>query len=287
MDYLLEYGTTLREWALFGPISVVLVWEVLYPRRERKCSILMRWFSNLSIAVLNGAVLRWVFPFVIIGVAALAQERGWGLLNRLDLPYFARLVICILLLDYCAYLLHRFYHAVPVFWRFHRMHHTDQDVDWTTGVRFHPFESLITTGVMLMLVVTLGMPPEGVLIFEALVLFADVFQHSNITLPLGIERWLRCVVVTPDMHRVHHSVIRVETDSNYGVVFSWWDRLSKTYRREPEGGHTGMRIGLTEFSSPRHINLFWMLALPFLSGDPPNSNLQLDDTLAPKRSDVS
>ncbi len=265
MEFLLEHEPKLREWAFYGPLVLMLCWEFLAPRRIRARPILTRWFSNVAVAVLNAIALRWFFPILALGLAIVAQQRGWGLFNQLSLPSPVTIVASVLLLDLLAYVRHRLFHAIPACWRFHRMHHSDQDVDWSTGLRFHPFEAIITAVVRMLLVVVLGTPPEAVLMLELLVAVTALFQHGNVELPEFADRWLRYVLVTPDMHRVHHSVTKRETDSNYGVVFSCWDRLLGTYREYPMHGQALMQVGLTELADPRHINVHWMLALPFLS----------------------
>jgi sterol desaturase/sphingolipid hydroxylase (fatty acid hydroxylase superfamily) len=274
MDSLLDHEPSMRAWAFYGPLFIVLCWEILAPRRLRSRPMLTRWFGNLAVAVLNAVALRWLFPILALGLAVLAQQREWGLFNQLSLSGPVIVGVSVLVLDLVDYLRHRLFHAIPVCWRFHRMHHSDQDVDWSTGLRFHPFEPAVTTIVQLLVVVLVGTPPESVLLFELLVVVTALFQHGNVALPETVDRWLRRILITPDMHRVHHSVIKKETDSNFGVVFPWWDHLLGTYRNQPENGHTQMQVGLTEFSDPRHMELHWMLALPFLtpSNEPPDES---------------
>jgi len=265
VEALLEHQATLREWAFYGALVAMLCWESLAPRRQRLRAPGLRWASNGAVLVLNWLILRWLFPLLGIGVAVLAQQRGWGLFNQLTLPGVVAVLASVLLLDLWGYARHRLFHATSACWRFHRMHHSDQDVDWSTGVRFHPFEAIVSIGLRLLVVVAIGAPPLAVLLTEMLIAATAFFQHGNVALATAADRWLRHLLVTPDMHRVHHSVVKDETDSNFGVIFPWWDRLFGTYRQDPAHGHGNMRVGLDEFADPRHIRLHWMLAMPFLS----------------------
>jgi sterol desaturase/sphingolipid hydroxylase (fatty acid hydroxylase superfamily) len=227
----------------------------------------MRWFSNLFITFLNPLLLRLVFPVMAINIALIAQQRGWGLLNNFDLPYWLDLVVGIIVLDLTIYLQHVMFHAIPIFWRLHMMHHADLDYDLTTGLRFHPIEIILSMGIKVSVVAILGPPVAAVLVFEIILNSAALFNHGNVSLPKKIDRILRYIVVTPDMHRVHHSVIIRETNSNYGFNLPWWDRLFGTYCDQPTKGHTDMSIGLSQFREPKKLTLLWLLALPFI-GDP-------------------
>jgi sterol desaturase/sphingolipid hydroxylase (fatty acid hydroxylase superfamily) len=192
-----------------------------------------------------------------------AESRGWGLFNLFALPTWLELLVGLLLLDFAIYLQHRVFHHVPVLWRLHRMHHADLDVDVTTGARFHPIEILLSLGIKFLVIVPLGASPLAVLLFEIALNATSMFNHSNVLVPPGIERLLRWLVVTPDMHRVHHSIVRRETDSNFGFNFPWWDRLFSTYRPQPEAGHEHMTLGIEEFRDPKELRLDRMLAQPF------------------------
>jgi sterol desaturase/sphingolipid hydroxylase (fatty acid hydroxylase superfamily) len=227
----------------------------------------MRWFSNLTITFLNPLLLRLVFPVLAIAVAVKAQERGWGLLNNFDLPYWLDMVVGIIILDLAIYLQHVMFHAIPIFWRLHMMHHADLDYDLTTGLRFHPLEIILSMGLKVSVVAILGPPVAAVLIFEIILNGMAMFNHGNVRLSLKIDRILRYFVVTPDMHRIHHSVIIRETNSNYGFNLPWWDRLLGTYCNQPARGHTEMTIGLSQFREPKKLSLPWLLILPFI-GDP-------------------
>jgi sterol desaturase/sphingolipid hydroxylase (fatty acid hydroxylase superfamily) len=202
-----------------------------------------------------------------VGFALLAQQRGWGLFNSAFLPVWAKCLIALVLLDLAIYLQHRIFHYVPVLWRLHRMHHADLNVDVTTGVRFHPVEILLSLGIKFLVIVPLGAPPLAVLAFEIGLNASSMFNHSNVQLAARIERWLRWIVVTPDMHRVHHSIVRREADSNFGFNFPWWDRLFKTYRAQPEAGHDSMTLGVQEFRDPKEFRLTRMLTQPFRKDD--------------------
>ncbi len=193
----------------------------------------------------------------------LAEAHGWGLFNVVALPAWIELVLALFLLDFAIYLQHRLFHYVPVLWWLHRMHHADLDVDVTTGARFHPVEILLSLGIKFIVIVLLGTPPLAVLLFEIALNASSMFNHSNVRVAPVIERVLRLLVVTPDMHRVHHSVVRRETDSNFGFNFPWWDRLFGTYRPQPEAGHQAMTLGIEQFRDPHELRLDRMLTQPF------------------------
>jgi sterol desaturase/sphingolipid hydroxylase (fatty acid hydroxylase superfamily) len=215
------------------------------------------------VAALDTIATRIVAPASAVGFAMFAQARGWGLFNVAALPGWLELLLGVLLLDLAIYLQHRVFHYVPVLWRLHRMHHADLDVDVTTGARFHPIEILLSLGIKFVVVVSLGAPPAGVLIFEILLNATSMFNHSNVRLPVWLEPVLRALVVTPDMHRVHHSILRPETDSNFGFNFPWWDRLFGTYRPQPEAGHDAMTLGIEQFRDSKEQRLDRMLTQPF------------------------
>jgi sterol desaturase/sphingolipid hydroxylase (fatty acid hydroxylase superfamily) len=200
-------------------------------------------------------------------MALLAQERHWGLLNNVPLPPWLGVVFGVMALDLAIYLQHVLFHAIPTLWRLHMVHHADLDIDVTTGLRFHPIEIVLSMGLKLMAVTLLGASPSAVLVFEVALNATAMFSHSNMRLPVWFDRWLRLFVVTPDMHRVHHSVIIRETNSNYGFNLPWWDRLFGTYKAQPDRSHDGMTIGLAQFRDPARLTLHRLLALPFV-GDP-------------------
>jgi sterol desaturase/sphingolipid hydroxylase (fatty acid hydroxylase superfamily) len=260
---LLAYEPTVRLASFLGVLLAMAVWEVLAPRRRRLIARGVRWPSNLGVALLNTLLLRLVFPSAAVGLAAIAAERQWGLLNNIPLPDWAALALALLALDLVIYLQHVMFHAVPALWRLHRMHHADLDIDVTTGARFHPIEILLSMGLKLAVVAALGAPVIAVLIFEVALNATSMFNHGNVMLPRPLDRVLRWLVVTPDMHRVHHSVRPNETNSNFGFNLPWWDRLFGTYRAQPVDGHEGMTIGLDSFRDPAELRLDRMLVQPF------------------------
>ena len=259
--------TAIRLGSFFGIFVLVAFCEILAPRRALTTSKASRWFANLAILGLNPLSVRLVFPVLPFAMALLATERQWGLLNNLDLPHWLEVVIGVIALDFAVYLQHVLHHAVPALWRLHMVHHVDLDYDLTTGLRFHPIEIVISMGIKLMTVAVLGPPALAVLIFEVALNATSMFNHSNIHIPVAVDRVLRLCMVTPDMHRVHHSVIIRETNSNYGFNLPWWDRLLGTYKDQPDRGHDGMTIGLSQFRDPKRLSLPWLLVLPFV-GDP-------------------
>ena len=243
-------------------LLVMIAWETVVPRRRRLVSRWLRWPSNIGIAALNTVLLRIVFPAAATGFALLAAERGWGLFNLIEMPYGIAVVLSVVLLDLVIYTQHVVFHAVPALWRLHRMHHTDIDLDVTSGARFHPLEILLSMLIKLSIIAVLGPPALAVLIFEILLNATSMFNHANARLPLAVDRVLRLFVVTPDMHRVHHSVEVDETNSNFGFNLPWWDRLFGTYRDQPRAGHAAMTIGLTEFRDERELWLDRLLLQP-------------------------
>jgi sterol desaturase/sphingolipid hydroxylase (fatty acid hydroxylase superfamily) len=246
-----------------GVLALVAVWEAIAPRRRRLLARWVRWPSNLGIVVLNSALLRLSFPISAVALALLCEQRGWGLLNTHDLPRWAVIVLAVLALDLAIYLQHVLFHAVPALWRLHRMHHADLDLDVTTGARFHPIEILASMVVKMAAIAAVGAPAEAVLAFEILLSTTSMFNHANVRIPVPCDRLLRWIVVTPDMHRVHHSVVPQETNSNFGFNMPWWDRLFGTYRAQPAAGHEAMTIGIRQFRAPREQWLDRMLTQPF------------------------
>ncbi len=243
---------------------LVAMWELLSQRRSLTTSKKNRWISNLGITFLNPLVLRLVFPVLALDMAVIAQKQGWGLLNNFDSPYWLAVMIGMVLLDLTIYLQHVMFHAIPILWRLHMVHHADLDYDVTTGLRFHPIEIILSMVIKLSIVVVLGPPALAVIIFEIVLNAAAMFNHGNIRLPLKIDRILRYFIVTPDMHRVHHSVIIRETNSNFGFNLPWWDRMFGTYRSQPVKGHAEMTIGLSQFRDAKRLTLPWLLILPFI-----------------------
>ncbi len=243
-------------------LALLMAWELAAPRRQLTVGRWRRWPGNVGVVVIDALLLRILFPTAAVGLALVAEANGWGLFNLVAAPDWLALLATIILLDLIIYAQHVLFHAVPLLWRLHRMHHADLDIDVTTGVRFHPVEILLSMVIKLGAVVVLGAPALGVMIFEVLLNATSMFSHSNVRLPAGVDRWLRRILVTPDMHRVHHSVVARETQSNYGFNLPWWDRLFKTYRAQPAAGHVAMTIGLSQFRSPGELRLDRMLLQP-------------------------
>ena len=262
-DTILENEPTIRLSFFLGVFIVIALWEAAAPCRPRSLGRLMRWPSNLGIVALNTVVIRLLFPVAAVGLAVQVSGAGWGLLNQVDLPLWLEVILAVVLLDAAIYLQHVMFHAVPALWRLHRMHHADLDYDTTTGLRFHPIEIALSVGIKVAAIVLLGAPAMAVLVFEVVLNATAMFNHANVRLPTGLDRVLRLVVVTPDMHRVHHSVVTAETDSNFGFNLPWWDRLMGTYRAQPAAGHQGMTIGLEIFRDPGELRLVRLLTQPF------------------------
>jgi sterol desaturase/sphingolipid hydroxylase (fatty acid hydroxylase superfamily) len=262
-DVLLAHEPLIRLGVFAGVLALVAGWELLAPRRPQAVGRSLRWPNNLGIVVLDTLLLRLVFPTAAVGFALLAEGRSWGLLNAVAVPGWLAVVTSVLILDFAIYLQHVLFHAVPALWRLHRMHHADLEFDVTTGLRFHPLEILLSMGIKLAVVAALGPPAVAVLIFEVLLNSTSMFNHGNVWIPAGLDRVLRWIVVTPDMHRVHHSMLPHETNSNFGFNLPWWDRLLGTYRAQPGAGHEAMTLGIEQFRSPRDLWLDRLLIQPF------------------------
>jgi sterol desaturase/sphingolipid hydroxylase (fatty acid hydroxylase superfamily) len=257
---------TVRLGFFAGVFLVVSILEIFMPRRTRTNRRSHRWFANLTLVALNPISVRLLFPVLPVGLAAIAAERNWGLLNNVSLPLWLEMVIGVLALDLAVYLQHVLHHAIPLLWRLHMIHHCDLDFDLTTGVRFHPIEIVVSMTFKLAAVIIVGPPALAVLIFEVALNALSMFNHSNIHIPTRLDGAIRSLLVTPDMHRVHHSVIISETNSNYGFCLSWWDRLLGTYTDQPDAGHLEMTIGLSQFRDSAKLNLANLLILPFREG---------------------
>jgi sterol desaturase/sphingolipid hydroxylase (fatty acid hydroxylase superfamily) len=261
-DSILATEPQLRLVVFLGVLVAMALWEVAAPRRRQEIPRVIRWTNNLGLVVIDTIALRLSFPILAVGLAALAQDSGWGLFNIIAVPGWAAILISIIVLDLVIYLQHVMFHAVPALWRLHRMHHADLEFDVTTGLRFHPVEILLSMGIKLAVVLALGPPAVAVLIFEVLLNATAMFNHSNVRLPTFADRILRLIVVTPDMHRVHHSTLPEETNSNFGFNLPWWDRLLGTYKAQPKAGHEGMSIGIEQFRTTRDLWLDRMLVQP-------------------------
>jgi sterol desaturase/sphingolipid hydroxylase (fatty acid hydroxylase superfamily) len=260
---LFAYEPLVRLAAFAGVFVVMAIWEFIGPRRNQALGRGTRWPSNLGVVVVDILLVRLVFPITAVGLALVAEAHGWGLFNAITLPVWIHVVASVVLLDLAIYFQHVLFHAVPALWRLHRMHHADLEFDLTTGLRFHPIEILLSMVIKLAVVAALGAPAAAVLIFEVLLNATSIFNHSNVRIPLGFDRALRRFVVAPDMHRVHHSILSRETNSNFGFNLPWWDRLFATYRAQPAAGHDAMTIGIEQFRDPRELGLDRMLLQPF------------------------
>ena len=259
----LAYEPYIRLAAFAGVFAVMALWEVLGPRRKQAVGRGWRWPNNLGVVVVDVLLVRILFPTTAVGLALIAEARGFGLFNVAGLPMWVGLLASVVILDFAIYLQHVLFHAVPALWRLHRMHHADLDIDVTTGVRFHPIEILISLLIKIAAILALGIPVVAVILFEVVLNVTSMFNHSNVSMPAWLDRALRLIVVTPDMHRVHHSILRRETDSNFGFNLPWWDRLFGTYRAQPAEGHERMTIGIERFRLPREQRLDRMLTQPF------------------------
>jgi sterol desaturase/sphingolipid hydroxylase (fatty acid hydroxylase superfamily) len=266
-----DHECTIRLGFFAGVLLLMALWEVLAPRRRLAVGRPVRWAGNLGLAVLNTLAARFLVPVTAIAVAETAAENDWGLFHNLAAPDWLAVLFSVVALDLAIYLQHVMFHAVPVLWRLHMVHHADLDFDATTGVRFHTIEILLSLGIKAAAVVLLGAPALAVLIFEVLLNATSMFNHGNVRLPGWLDRLLRLLLVTPEMHRVHHSVLPRETNSNFGFNLPWWDFLFGTYRPQPAAGHENMTIGLAQLRDERVEQLHWMLALPFIGdlGDYP------------------
>lgn len=263
---LLAHEPAIRASIFFGILLLMALWEILAPRRRQQIRRRGRWPSNLGIVIVDSLLVRLVFPAAAVGVALFCEQASWGFFHAVESPHWLAIGGSVILLDLAIYFQHVLFHAVPSLWRFHRMHHADTEFDVTTGLRFHPVEILLSMVIKFVVVAALGAPAVAVLIFEVLLNGTAMFNHANVRLPSELDRALRWFLVTPDMHRVHHSIHRDETDSNFGFNLPWWDRIFGTYLPQPRDGHEGMTIGIDRFRDPREQWLDRMLTQPFRSG---------------------
>jgi sterol desaturase/sphingolipid hydroxylase (fatty acid hydroxylase superfamily) len=266
IDTLMNHEPQIRLGIFVAVLLAMALWEVVAWRRPQRIHRWQRWPNNLLIVALDTLAVRLVFPLAAVGAATVAAERGWGVFNMAPVPLWLAVAVSVVVLDIVIYFQHRLFHSVPWLWRLHRMHHADLEFDLTTGLRFHPLEILISMAIKLAAVTVLGAPPLAVLIFEVVLNATSMFNHGNVRLSARLDRWFRLFVVTPDVHRVHHSIIRRETDSNFGFNLPWWDRLFGTYQAQPDAGHLGMTIGIEDFREPRELRLDRMLIQPFRRG---------------------
>lgn len=269
-SFLLTHESTIRPAFFGGLLALLTAWEVASPWRASALPRLVRWRTNLGLSLAGALAVRIVAPTAAMGVALWCEAREVGLFNQFEVPLALSLPLSLLALDLLIYAQHAAFHHVPLFWRMHRVHHADPEIDVTTAVRFHPIEILVSMGIKMAAVATLGAPPVAVPVFEVTLNAMAMFNHSNVALPSRIERILRRVIVTPDMHRIHHSVRGDELNMNFGFNLSVWDRLFRTYCDAPHGGANNLRIGLNAYKGTEPTRLFWSLALPFLGGARPN-----------------
>ncbi len=259
---LLQHASLIRLAVFATVFAVMALWELAAPRRRQPLGRRRRWPGNLGVVVVDTLLVRLLVPTTAVAVALMATQRGWGLWPNVQAPTWLAVVGSIMLLDMAIYLQHVLFHAVPVLWRLHRMHHTDLELDVSSGARFHPVEILLSLGIKMAVVAALGAPAVAVLVFEVVLNATSMFNHANVRMPQQLDRVLRWWVVTPDMHRVHHSWYPNETNSNFGFNLPWWDRLFGTYRAQPRDGHTNMTIGINQFRDPRELRLDRMLWQP-------------------------
>ncbi len=263
MKTLLGYEPLLRLGSFIAVLLLMALLEALLPRRERHFDRLTRWPGNFMLTLFNTLIVRLLFPTAAVGFALQVEQSGAGLLNLVAVPEWAAIMIAFFVLDFSIYAQHWAFHRMPALWRIHRMHHTDLDIDVSTGARFHPIEIVLSLLIKMAVITVIGAPAAAVLLFEAVLNITSLFNHANLKIPAGLDRAIQLIIVTPDMHRVHHSIIKTETDSNFGFNFSFWDRLFGTYVASPAGGHDSMTIGLPEFQSASELRIDRMLIRPF------------------------
>ena len=264
LDALLSLDTLVRLGSFFGVFAAVALWEFVAPRRPQAVKRSRRWPSNLGIVALNTVLLRGLFPISAVGLAMVVEAQGGGLLHAMAVPPWLAVPVAFVLLDLAIYLQHVLFHSVPVLWRLHRMHHADVEFDVTNGLRFHPLEMVLSMAIKLAVIAAVGAPAMAVLAFEVVLNAAAMFNHGNVALAPRLDRVLRWIIVTPDMHRVHHSSVPDETHSNFGFNLPWWDRWFGTYVAQPREGHAGMQLGLAMFREPAWLRLDKLLVQPWV-----------------------
>ena len=263
-EWALAHEPAVRLGAFFGVFALMATWEALAPRRARLLPRRVRWLHNLALVALNSLILRLLFPLAAVGFALLAAERGWGLLNAFGVPFWGAFALSVIALDFAIYLQHVMFHAVPLLWRLHRVHHADADIDVTTGARFHPIEILLSMLIKFAAIAVLGAPAAAVLVFEVLLNATAMFNHANLRLLESVDRFQRLILVTPEMHRIHHSMEAAEANSNFGFNLPWWDRLFGTYRDRARLPQESMAIGVHGLTgSDAAVKFMGLLALPF------------------------
>jgi len=262
-DWLVAFENPLRLSVFLGVLIALMILEALFPRKARTQTRRRRWTTNIGIIIADTLAVRLLIPVLAVGVAAFASAKGWGLFNMISAPFWLEVILAFVLLDMLIYAQHVASHKIPILWRIHKVHHVDRDIDVTTAIRFHPLEIILSMGYKFLCILMLGPAVVAVIIFEIVLNASAMFNHANLRLPLRVDRVLRRIIVTPDMHRVHHSTLQQETDSNYGFNLSLWDRLFRTYTDQPSLGHDNMHIGLEPHQTAQPTQFWWSLFLPF------------------------
>ena len=272
-QWLVDHEIVIRGYTFYSMLALMVLWESLKPAKPPTTSTPLRWLNNVALLVINNLLMRLVYPAFAVVFSVYIASRGFGLFNLLDMSLWLVLPLTVIMLDFAAYVVHWLLHKVPWLWRLHRIHHTDLDYDVTTGLRFHPLESAVTMGSQLLMIAVLGTQPVAVVVYEFLFVSTALFNHGNIHLPASLDRLLRTCIVTPDMHRIHHSIDTREGNSNFAGIFSVWDRMFGTYCKEPAAGQDGMVMGLAEYRDARSVNLHRLLIMPFVNTSPTDTSL--------------
>jgi sterol desaturase/sphingolipid hydroxylase (fatty acid hydroxylase superfamily) len=265
VDALLHRASDIYALVYFGAVIVLSLVEGVIPRRDPGDRLKVRWFGNFALAIIGSIIAKLLFPIAGVALATLCGARGWGLFHAVAAPLWLQVTLTILVLDLAGYTQHYIQHRIPILWRLHRTHHSDHDYDFSTGARFHPLETLFTTACLLVPVAVLGPPAGAVLVSQLISTAIGFIEHGNFRYGATLDRLLQLFVVTPNMHRIHHSRLGAESRTNYGGTFPWWDRLFGTYLAEPAAGHEHMTFGVDGFLERKHLALHWMLAQPFIS----------------------
>tara|TARA_B100000315_G_scaffold176253_1_gene164755 strand:+ start:656 stop:1495 length:840 start_codon:yes stop_codon:yes gene_type:complete len=273
LNFIIMHEVQIRVGVFAGIFAAIALWELIAPRRVLQVSKIVRWANNLGIVVINTIILRLLFPTAAVGAAIFAASYNFGIFNFVLWPVWIEALFSLIVLDLLIYVQHVMFHAFPALWRVHRIHHADVDFDVSTGVRFHPIEILASMMIKMAAIGVLGAAPLVVIIFEVLLNGTSMFNHGNIKLPQLVDKWVRFVLVTPDMHRVHHSVIAEETDRNFGFNLSCWDRIFGTYKAQPDAGHRNMAVGLEQFREPRMQSLWKLVLMPILNENEVSSKI--------------
>jgi sterol desaturase/sphingolipid hydroxylase (fatty acid hydroxylase superfamily) len=262
MEIVLTYRETLMGFAFYGTIGAVALWETVAEFRSPQRSPLVRWSNNIALGILGFVLERWLLLATGLSAAMYARHEGWGLLNNVALPEPVLIVMSVLFLDMLFYGIHRIWHMIPLLWRFHCVHHSDTEFDFSVGFRRHPVELLVNAMLVVPLIIVLGIPVVAIVLFQMLRAATLLYEHANVRLPDRLDRFLRYFIVTPNMHRIHHSSIQAETDSNYSDLFPVWDRLFGSYRALSEVPQETMQFGLDYFREPEEMKIHRLLLQP-------------------------